>query len=43
VELQERKAALATLALSEDGMALPAMDAEDIDFLFGITPNLLAA
>jgi superfamily II DNA or RNA helicase len=43
VELQERKAALATLALSEDGMALPAMDAEDIDFLFGVTPDLLAA
>jgi superfamily II DNA or RNA helicase len=43
MELQERKSALATLALSEDGMALPAMDAEDIDFLFGITPDLLAA
>ena len=26
VELQERKAALASLALSEDGMALPAME-----------------
>ncbi len=43
VELQERKAALATLALSEDGMALPAMDAGDIDYLFGVTPDLLAA
>jgi superfamily II DNA or RNA helicase len=43
VELQERKAALATLALSDDGMALPAMDADDIDFLFGATPDLLAA
>ena len=43
VELQERKAALASLALSEDGMALPAMDAEDIDYLFGVTPDLLAA
>jgi superfamily II DNA or RNA helicase len=43
VELQERKAALATLALSEDGMALPAMDADDIDYLFGVTPALLAA
>ena len=43
VELQERKAALASLALSEDGMALPAMDANDIDFLFGVTPDLLAA
>ena len=43
VELQERKAALASLALSEDGMALPAMDAGDIDYLFGATPDLLAA
>jgi superfamily II DNA or RNA helicase len=43
VELQERKAALATLALSEDGMALPAMDADDIDYLFGVTPGRLAA
>jgi SNF2 family DNA or RNA helicase len=43
VELQERKAALATLALSDDGMAIPAMDADDIDFLFGATPDLLAA
>jgi SNF2 family DNA or RNA helicase len=43
VELQERKAALANLALSEDGMALPAMDAEDINYLFGLTPDRLAA
>ncbi|HET6307430.1 MAG TPA: C-terminal helicase domain-containing protein, partial [Rhodopila sp.] len=43
VELQERKAALATLALSEDGAALPALDADDIDYLFGTTPDLLAA
>ena len=43
VELQERKAALASIALSEDGMALPAMDTEDIDFLFGVAPDLLAA
>lgn len=43
VELQERKAALASLALSEDGVALPAMDADDIDYLFGVTPDLLAA
>ncbi|WP_428534725.1 SNF2-related protein [Rhodopila sp.] len=43
VQLQERKAALATLALSEDGTALPTMDAEDIDFLFGATPDRLAA
>jgi superfamily II DNA or RNA helicase len=43
VELQERKAALASLALSEDGVTLPAMDADDIDYLFGVTPDLLAA
>ena len=43
VQLQERKAALATLALSEDGTALPTMDAEDIDFLFGATADRLAA
>ena len=43
VALQERKAALATLALSEDGVGLPAMDADDIDYLFGATPDLLAA
>ena len=43
VELQERKAALASLALSEDGMSLPAMDAEDIDYLFGMVPGRLAA
>jgi superfamily II DNA or RNA helicase len=43
VELQERKAELASLALSEDGGTLAALDADDIDFLFGGTPNLLAA
>jgi superfamily II DNA or RNA helicase len=43
VELQEHKAALASLALSEDGVTLPGMDAEDIDYLFGVTPDLLAA
>jgi hypothetical protein len=43
VELQERKAALATLALSEDSVTLPGMDADDIDYLFGVTPDLLAA
>jgi superfamily II DNA or RNA helicase len=43
VELQERKAALATLALTEDGMALPTMDADDIDYLFGAAPGRLAA
>jgi superfamily II DNA or RNA helicase len=43
VALQERKAALATLALSEDGMALPALEADDIDYLFGAGEDLLAA
>jgi SNF2 family DNA or RNA helicase len=43
VALQERKAGLANLALSEDGMALPAMDVEDIDYLFGAGPDRLAA
>jgi SNF2 family DNA or RNA helicase len=43
VALQERKAALATLALTEDGMALPAMDENDIDYLFGASTELLAA
>ena len=43
VELQERKAELATLALSDEGMSLPAIDAGDIDYLFGVTPDLLAA
>jgi SNF2 family DNA or RNA helicase len=43
VELQERKSALASLALTQEGMALPAMDAEDIDYLFGMAPGRLAA
>lgn len=43
LELQERKAALATLALGDDGTSLPAMDTGDIDYLFGVTPDLLAA
>ena len=43
VELQERKSALASLALDADGMTLPAVDAADIDYLFGATPDLLAA
>ncbi len=43
VELQERKAALASIALGEDGMTLPPIDAEDIDFLFGVAPERLAA
>ena len=43
VELQERKAALASLALGDDGMALPPMDADDVDFLFGVDAKRLAA
>ncbi len=43
LELQERKAALASLALGDDGRALPAMDADDIDFLFGADAERLAA
>jgi SNF2 family DNA or RNA helicase len=43
VELQERKALLASLALSDEGMAMPAMDADDIDYLFGAPPNRIAA
>ena len=43
VEMQERKAALARIALTEDGAALPAMDEDDIDFLFGTAQRQLAA
>jgi SNF2 family DNA or RNA helicase len=43
VELQERKAALAHLALNEDATAPAAMDADDIDYLFGVAPDRLAA
>jgi superfamily II DNA or RNA helicase len=43
LELQERKAALASIAFSEDGVPLPAMDAQDIDFLFGSALDRLAA
>ena len=43
LELQERKAALATIAFSEDGAAHPTMDVEDIDFLFGPAPDQIAA
>ncbi len=39
LELQERKAALANIAFGEDGAILPAMAAEDIDFLFGPLPD----
>jgi SNF2 family DNA or RNA helicase len=43
VELQERKAALANLALTDDPEALSALDADDIDYLLGADPDLLAA
>jgi SNF2 family DNA or RNA helicase len=43
LELQERKAALASVAFSEDGAAVPAIEADDIDFLFGPTLDRLAA
>jgi SNF2 family DNA or RNA helicase len=43
VELQERKAVLAALALSDDGMGVAAMDEADIDYLFGVAPGRLAA
>ncbi len=43
VALQERKAELASIALGAEGSALPPMDAEDIDFLFGTHAGLLAA
>jgi superfamily II DNA or RNA helicase len=41
--LQERKAALASLALSQDEPMLPDMDTDDIEFLFGAREGLLAA
>jgi SNF2 family DNA or RNA helicase len=43
VALQERKAALATLALSEDEPSVSAMNADDIDYLFGASEELLPA
>jgi SNF2 family DNA or RNA helicase len=43
LELQERKAALASIAFSEEGSTLPNMDGEDIEFLFGEAPCRLAA
>jgi len=43
LEMQERKAALASLAFSEEGAALPALDGEDIEFLFGTAPTQMAA
>ena len=43
LELQDRKAALANIAFGEDGAVLPAMQAEDIDFLFGPAPDRVDA
>jgi SNF2 family DNA or RNA helicase len=43
LELQERKEALASIAFAEDGTPVPAMDAEDIDFLFAPTHDQSAA
>jgi SNF2 family DNA or RNA helicase len=43
LELQERKATLASIAFGEDGASWPAVDAEDIAFLFGSAPSRLAA
>jgi SNF2 family DNA or RNA helicase len=43
LELQERKAMLASIALGEEGAPWPAMDADDIDFLFGNDRYRLAA
>jgi SNF2 family DNA or RNA helicase len=43
LELQERKAVLASIALGEEGAPWPAMDAEDIEFLFSANKYRLAA
>ena len=43
VALQERKAALASLALSEDEPSMPAMNADDIEYLFGANEALVPA
>ncbi len=43
LELQERKAALARIAFSDDATALPGLEAEDVDFLFGPTLDRMAA
>jgi superfamily II DNA or RNA helicase len=43
LELQERKAVLANVAFSEESLTLPAIDSEDIEFLFGAAPRRLAA
>ncbi|HEX2943751.1 MAG TPA: DEAD/DEAH box helicase, partial [Rhodopila sp.] len=43
LDLQERKAELARIAFSDDGSGLSGMDSDDIDFLFGVAPDRLAA
>jgi len=43
IELQERKAELASMALGGEQASLPSMAAEDIDFLFGTEAGQLAA
>ena len=43
LELQERKAALANIAFSDEGPIQPAMAGDDIEFLFGPPQDKLAA
>ena len=43
LELQERKAALASVAFSDESSTLPAIDSADIEFLFSAAPRRLAA
>ncbi|HUB46474.1 MAG TPA: DEAD/DEAH box helicase [Acetobacteraceae bacterium] len=43
LELQERKAALASIAFGDEGSGLAALDSDDIEFLFGTAPRRLAA
>ncbi|MBW4092484.1 MAG: DEAD/DEAH box helicase [Proteobacteria bacterium] len=43
LELQERKAALASIAFGDEGSGLAAMGSDDIEFLFGTAPRRLAA
>lgn len=43
LELQDRKAALASIAFSDESAGLPVMEEADIDFLFGPPPGRLAA
>ncbi|HET8996819.1 MAG TPA: DEAD/DEAH box helicase, partial [Acetobacteraceae bacterium] len=43
LDLQERKAELARIAFSDDGTGVSGMDTDDIDFLFGVAPDRLAA